>query len=294
MNINDSERITGGTYNSTADIWSLGLTILAVAEGRFPLESADTHHVKGGYWGMLRMISDDEPPKPSNHFSNNFCDFISQSLQKKIEKRATASELLKASFITDWQDAVAKFDNENENESNISAYEDAFMSTKSNINNNGFSSTSPLPQRLGRKLSMLSNPNDSPVRSSNTSFAQFTDESTTQEIDIADFDEVRLRHLERIIQRLEEFVEVKNEHLNGSLGLAFEDEENSDKDPSHIIVNKQKAMRAKMNAKMIPKLEGSDFAKWESLADQLHLPVGVVRIAVKNTLEKILVREIEN
>eukprot|EP01035_Chromulina_nebulosa_P020229 gene20229-26262_t len=58
------ERITGGTYSISCDIWSFGLTMLAVAEGKFPLESGENHSVKGGYWGMIKAICDDNPPQP--------------------------------------------------------------------------------------------------------------------------------------------------------------------------------------------------------------------------------------
>ena len=42
------ERIEGGGYTFSSDIWSFGLSLMACALGRFPIDT------EGGYWGMLQ------------------------------------------------------------------------------------------------------------------------------------------------------------------------------------------------------------------------------------------------
>lgn len=90
------ERITGESYSFSSDIWSFGLTILAVAKGRFPIEESA---LKGGYWGMIKAICDESPPEPGPNFSPVFASFISRCLQKKPSDRATIDELLRHDFL---------------------------------------------------------------------------------------------------------------------------------------------------------------------------------------------------
>ena len=44
------ERINGDGYSFSADVWSLGMTILTTALGRLPLETSS------GYWGVLHAV----------------------------------------------------------------------------------------------------------------------------------------------------------------------------------------------------------------------------------------------
>eukprot|EP01033_Poteriospumella_lacustris_P004054 gene4054-2890_t len=127
------ERITAESYSFPCDIWSLGLTILAVAKGRFPISTrskkrsprldakddgsddgnaavgrrlqADDEEDEdedepmviagpGGYWAMIKAICDDEPPVAGSKFSRSFNDFIDHCLQKDARDRRTARQLL--------------------------------------------------------------------------------------------------------------------------------------------------------------------------------------------------------
>jgi serine/threonine protein kinase len=84
------ERIGGNsTYSYSADIWSFGLTVMAVALGKHPYDSSiSSSSISGSseqdsYWGLVQAIHDNEPPVlPSDSFSHEFCDFIAQCLQK--------------------------------------------------------------------------------------------------------------------------------------------------------------------------------------------------------------------
>lgn len=65
----DRERISGGDYSFPSDIWSFGLTILAVALGRYPFVSPKSARSlsnsgevitegDGGYWAILQAIQE--------------------------------------------------------------------------------------------------------------------------------------------------------------------------------------------------------------------------------------------
>jgi serine/threonine protein kinase len=89
------ERIVGERYSFPSDIWSFGLTLLAVACGKFPITDISAND---GYWGMIKAICDENPPIPSEEFSNNFSDFISICLIKDHQTRAKIDELNKHDF----------------------------------------------------------------------------------------------------------------------------------------------------------------------------------------------------
>jgi hypothetical protein len=110
---------------------SLGLTILAVAKGRFPLntkeggkgnraedesssaggegEASLTDSSAGspqrivggaaGYWAMIKAICDDEPPRAGPSFSAEFNAFIRSCLQKDPAARLSSKQLLSEPFI---------------------------------------------------------------------------------------------------------------------------------------------------------------------------------------------------
>ncbi|XP_052744337.1 serine/threonine-protein kinase 3 isoform X2 [Bicyclus anynana] len=81
-------------YDCVADIWSLGITALEMAEGKPPY--GDIHPMRA-----IFMI----PTKPAPSFrepdqwSPEFIDFVSQCLVKNPEERATAEYLLTHEFI---------------------------------------------------------------------------------------------------------------------------------------------------------------------------------------------------
>ncbi|XP_028303818.1 serine/threonine-protein kinase 4-like [Gouania willdenowi] len=81
-------------YNCVADVWSLGITALEMAEGKPPY--ADIHPMRA-----IFMIPTNPPPTFRNPelWSEAFIDFISQCLVKNPENRATATQLLQHPFI---------------------------------------------------------------------------------------------------------------------------------------------------------------------------------------------------
>jgi len=82
-------------YDVKADLWSLGITCIEMAEGKPPYHNI--HPMRA-----IFMI----PSKPSstlkdtNKYSSHFHDFIAKCLTKDQETRPTASQLLQHPFIT--------------------------------------------------------------------------------------------------------------------------------------------------------------------------------------------------
>lgn len=121
------ERISGENHSYSCDIWSFGLTLLAVAKGKFPLVLKDygpdnnkkksnsgkftnleeTDGFNGpvggaqGYWAVMKAICDDEPPLAGPSFSPSFNSFINSCLKKDHTLRWTADHLLLSDFITE-------------------------------------------------------------------------------------------------------------------------------------------------------------------------------------------------
>jgi len=86
------ERLTGESYSFQSDIWSLGLTLHAVAMGAFPYVG------KTGYWEVLHATQQGPPSLPS-YFSTPLRTFLSLTYQG-VQSRASAETLLKQPFVS--------------------------------------------------------------------------------------------------------------------------------------------------------------------------------------------------
>lgn len=82
-------------YNCVADIWSLGITSIEMAEGKPPY--ADIHPMRA-----IFMIPTNPPPtfRKPELWTDEFTDFVKKCLVKNPEQRATATQLLQHPFIT--------------------------------------------------------------------------------------------------------------------------------------------------------------------------------------------------
>lgn len=81
-------------YDCVADIWSLGITALEMAEGKPPY--GDIHPMRA-----IFMIPTKPPPsfREIDRWSPEFIDFVSICLVKNPEERAAATDLLQHEFI---------------------------------------------------------------------------------------------------------------------------------------------------------------------------------------------------
>jgi len=84
-------------YGPKADIWSLGITAIELAEVTPPL--GNLHPMRAMY-----LIPSQKPPKlqDSKKWSKHFTEFLKDTLVKNPAKRPSASELLKHPFITQY------------------------------------------------------------------------------------------------------------------------------------------------------------------------------------------------
>ncbi|CAF1272589.1 unnamed protein product [Adineta steineri] len=115
------ERLEGTHEGKTDDIWALGLSLVEMAVGRYPIPSPtsddidilfkeDPHgnlprvegygsHKELSIFEMMEYIVNEPPPSlPQTHFSPEFCDFIDFSLKKNITERADLNTLLNHPF----------------------------------------------------------------------------------------------------------------------------------------------------------------------------------------------------
>lgn len=82
-------------YDYKADVWSLGITLIEMAEIEPP------HHELNPMRVLLK-IAKSEPPtlaQPSR-WSSNFKDFLKKCLEKNVDSRWTTSQLLQHPFVT--------------------------------------------------------------------------------------------------------------------------------------------------------------------------------------------------
>ncbi|XP_065059464.1 dual specificity mitogen-activated protein kinase kinase 2-like [Rhopilema esculentum] len=128
------ERLQGSRYTVRSDVWSMGLSLVELAIGRYPIPSSRPEDLEdifklppngpaiddktpppgaGGGGGetkslaifeLLDYIVNEPPPKlPPAHFSEDFCDFTNKCLYKNPNERPDLKTLKTHPFIVHWE-----------------------------------------------------------------------------------------------------------------------------------------------------------------------------------------------
>jgi mitogen-activated protein kinase kinase len=102
------ERIQGQSYTITSDVWSLGVTLLEVAQHRFPVPADGTEmQPRAGLIDLLTYIVAQPIPKlkdePHNQikWSDGFKYFIECCLEKEPPRRATPWRMLEHPWMAE-------------------------------------------------------------------------------------------------------------------------------------------------------------------------------------------------
>lgn len=104
------ERITGQSYTITSDVWSLGVTLLEVAQHRFPFPADGTEmQPRAGLIDLLTYIVRQPIPKLKDEeensikWSESFKYFIECCLEKEGLRRATPWRMLEHPWMVEMQ-----------------------------------------------------------------------------------------------------------------------------------------------------------------------------------------------
>jgi mitogen-activated protein kinase kinase len=100
------ERIQGFSYTITSDVWSLGVTLLEVAQHRFPFgEESDSTNARYNLIDLLTYIVQHPIPELKDEpnlkikWSHNFKYFIACCLEKDTQRRASPWRMLEHPWI---------------------------------------------------------------------------------------------------------------------------------------------------------------------------------------------------
>ncbi|KAK2811926.1 hypothetical protein FQN49_008410 [Arthroderma sp. PD_2] len=88
--------VGGGTYSVQSDIWSLGLTIVECAIGRYPYPPETYNNI---FSQLNAIVQGDPPTLPADGFSPESKDFVSSCLQKNPALRPTYANLIRHAWV---------------------------------------------------------------------------------------------------------------------------------------------------------------------------------------------------
>ncbi|KAI8838634.1 kinase-like domain-containing protein [Chytridium lagenaria] len=92
-----------GTYSVQSDVWSLGLSVVEMAIGKYPYPTEQYDSV---FAQLNAIVSGDPPNLPDDHYSSDCRDFVAQCLNKNPRERPTYGELLDHPWVRRYQNAT--------------------------------------------------------------------------------------------------------------------------------------------------------------------------------------------
>ncbi|CAN6285119.1 unnamed protein product [Urochloa humidicola] len=101
----DPEAYSGDYDPYAADVWSLGVAILELYLGHFPLLPEGQ---RPDWAALMCAICFGEAPEPPAAASEEFRDFVARCLEKKAGQRASVAELLEHPFVAGRDAAAAQ------------------------------------------------------------------------------------------------------------------------------------------------------------------------------------------
>ena len=90
---NAPERYRGGT-EMKSDVWSLGITLIELAEGKNPFAEKESSAEI-----MCAVLMDQPPYLSSSKWSAAFVDFVGKCLVRDVKERWSVSELMEVSVV---------------------------------------------------------------------------------------------------------------------------------------------------------------------------------------------------
>ncbi|GAN06761.1 conserved hypothetical protein [Mucor ambiguus] len=92
------ERIMGSPYSVKSDVWSLGITLMELALGRFPFPPEGTP--LSIFELLQHIVHEPVPVFPANKkYPSDLTDFVAKCLTKDVKLRATPNDLMNHQYL---------------------------------------------------------------------------------------------------------------------------------------------------------------------------------------------------
>ncbi|ORE05781.1 Pkinase-domain-containing protein [Rhizopus microsporus var. microsporus] len=91
------ERIMGSPYSVKSDVWSLGITLMELALGRFPFPPEGTP--LSIFELLQHIVHEPVPTFPPNKYPQDLTDFVAKCLTKDVKLRATPNDLMNHEYL---------------------------------------------------------------------------------------------------------------------------------------------------------------------------------------------------
>ncbi|KAK5961170.1 mitogen-activated protein kinase kinase STE7 PWA37_001700 [Arxiozyma heterogenica] len=106
------ERIQGNVYSAKGDVWSLGLVIIELVTGEFPL--GGHNDTPDGILDLLQRIVNESAPclpinDPNYNFPPDMIDFVSKCCIKDAKQRPSIKEMLSHIFVLKYNDNASEY-----------------------------------------------------------------------------------------------------------------------------------------------------------------------------------------